>query len=369
MELVNHTRMQAQQAMGLEPSGREWLVVVVKGTFRMPTAGEASDRLLLHERQEPPTMADTYTGAPGLSAPLHEADFALRKPRCDLLLLGTAHAPRGEPAERVEVGLQVGRWHKRFDVVGERFWECGRAALRATPPRRFVQRPFGYDTAFGGSDLRHEDPQQHAAFEANPIGVGFHLHLRPEWVDGAPMPSTEESGQPISTPAGSYRPMALGPLGRGWSTRRRYAGTYDDAWRDRHFPFLPPDFDERYYQSAPEDQQVPLGYFDREPVEVVLQNLTPDGWARFTIPPLAAPVRFVPHGAPPEDVQAVLDTVVIEPDLLRYTLTWRAARPIARNMHEIAQVVVGRRGRGRTSLPDPAAFPVPVVGVATGGST
>ena len=36
MELVNSTRMVAGFTMGIEPSGRELLVVVVKGTFQIP---------------------------------------------------------------------------------------------------------------------------------------------------------------------------------------------------------------------------------------------------------------------------------------------------------------------------------------------
>jgi len=44
---------------------------------------------------------------------------------------------------------------------------------------------------------------------------------------------------------------------RNWEPRYKLAGTYDQKWLDDVFPFLPADFDERYYQAAPEDQQVP----------------------------------------------------------------------------------------------------------------
>ena len=46
-------------------------------------------------------MADTFTGEPGFSAPVYEVDFAPRKPRCDVLLVGSAYAPEGRPATRV----------------------------------------------------------------------------------------------------------------------------------------------------------------------------------------------------------------------------------------------------------------------------
>ena len=44
-------------------------------------------------------------------------------------------------------------------------------------------------------------------------------------------------------------------MGRGWPGRIEYGGTYDQNWIDNVFPFLPADFDDRYYQMAPPDQQ------------------------------------------------------------------------------------------------------------------
>ena len=105
MELINSTRMVAGYTMGLEPSGRELLVVVIKGTFRLPVPGE---EVRLHEEQLPLVMADTFTGEPGRSAPVREVDFAPRKKACDVLLTGSAHAPKGRPATEVPVGLRIG---------------------------------------------------------------------------------------------------------------------------------------------------------------------------------------------------------------------------------------------------------------------
>ena len=51
--------------------------------------------------------------------------------------------------------------------------------------------------------------------------------------------------------------MSFGPMGRGWPGRIEYGGTYDQNWIDNIFPFLPPDFDDRYFQMAPPDQQTP----------------------------------------------------------------------------------------------------------------
>jgi hypothetical protein len=52
---------------------------------------------------------------------------------------------------------------------------------------------------------------------------------------------------------------------------------------------------------------------------------------------------------------------VIEPDLQRYSLTWRVTRPLKRNMFEIAQILVGKKGKEWWQQRDATTFPIPVV--------
>lgn len=355
MELINSTRMLAGFTMGMEPSGRELLVIAVKGTFRTPT--QPGETLKLQDEQLPLLMSDVFFGEPGLSAPKYEVDFAPRKHRCDVLLNCSAYAPGGRPTERVAVGVRIGDWSKSFAVVGNRFWFKS-GGVGATSPEPFTSLPINYDRAFGGADLRHEDPMQHAAFASNPSGRGFHRHMIDEWLRGSPLPNTEELKNPVTEPDGNYRPMALGPVGRHWEPRFRYAGTYDQKWQDEVFPFLPADFDERYYQAAPTDQQLtkPLGE-----QTVTLLNLTPDGRRDFVLPHFEAPIHIFPKRGAREDLLAPLDTIVIEPDEERVTMTWRIARPLKRSMFEIAQVLIGRRGREWWQRRSEVAFPIPVV--------
>ncbi len=355
MDLINATRMVAGYAMGLEPSGRELLVIVVKGTFRLPV--ESGGRLSLHEEQTPLLTSDEFFGEPGLSAPKREVDFAPRKQRCDVILNGTAHAPGGRPADRVTVGLKIGSWSKSFDVVGDRVWYTAGTA-RASGAEKFETMPLSYDRAFGGADLRHSDPAEHAAFAPNPSGRGYHKHLTPEWLEGSPLPNTEERGVTVTQPDGNYRPMSFGVLGRHWEPRVRFAGTYDQAWKDTVFPFLPSDFDERYYQAAPSDQQLDLPVGEQE---VTLLNLTGDGHRTFTLPHFEAPIQIFPRKGPREDLTALADTILIEPDAHAVTITWRVARPLKRNMFEVAQVLVGRKGPEWWQQRAPRSFPVPVV--------
>jgi len=225
--------------------------------------------------------------------------------------------------------------------------------------------PITYDRAFGGVDQRHDDPAKHDAYMRNPVGRGFHKHLRSDWVDGAPMPNTEQINQPVVAPDGKYIPMSLGPVGRGWEPRYKFAGTYDDKWLADDFPFLPKDFNEEYFQAAPADQQLSLPLAGPD---VALLNLTPDGRRQFKLPNFQAPIHVFPKKGEREDLTATLDTIVLEPDQERLTLTWRVARPLKKNMFEIAEVLVGKKGREWWQQRDAISFPIPVVAVPRGAS-
>lgn len=162
----------------------------------------------------------------------------------------------------------------------------------------------------------------------------------------------------MTSPDGPYTPMSFGVISRSHPARRAYAGTYDQRWLDETFPFLPQDFDERYYQAAPADQQIEL---PRQPLEVALLNLTPDGRRHFDVPIFEAPVTVFPRNGVREDYVAQMDTLVLEPDEERFTMTWRMHRPLKRNLFEIAQILVGRKGKEWWQQREQAMFPIPVV--------
>lgn len=330
--------MAAGYTLGREPSGAERLVVAVKGTFTLPTHGEEPT---LAEEQVPLTDADKFTGEPGLSAVTAECDWAPMKPRCDILLNGSAYAPGGKPAQRVQVGIKVGNWQKVFAVVGDRVWRGG-PVPRAGTPEPFEVMPISYDRAFGGIDNFHPDPTQHRTYLPNPVGRGYHRLLEPYLVDNTPMPNTEESNAPVTTPNGDYRPMSFGVIGRNFLARYPLAGTYDQNWQDNVFPFLPADFNPAYFQAAPVDQQVGR-ITGGEPV--ILLNLTPDGRREFHLPLREVPVVFFRRDGGREALSAEIDTVFIEPDAQRLFLVWRVTLPLKQNIFEVVQVVVGQMSR------------------------
>ncbi|MDN3920021.1 DUF2169 family type VI secretion system accessory protein [Roseateles violae] len=354
MELINATRMAADCTVGLEPSGRELLVVVIKGTFALPRGNE---EVKLHAEQVPLTIADIFSGNPGTSAPRYESDFAYRKASCDVLLIGSAYAPGGRAVTRARVGLSVGPMSKSFEAVGNRVWQAGVTGIRPSSPQPFTRLTIGYDVAFGGTDTPDEEGLPPSVYLPNPVGRGYFKHLKNAYLDGKPLPNTEQTGVPVNWPAGRYEPMAFGPIGRGWPQRVAFAGTYDQHWRDEVFPFLPADFDIRYFQFAPADQQVPLSRAD---MTVTLTNLTEDGLRRFVLPRFEAPVHVFPVRGEREDHVGTLDTIVIEPDQERFTMTWRMTRPLKRSLFEISQVMVGRKGPVWWREQDGLPFPVPI---------
>jgi hypothetical protein len=355
VELVNATSMAAGYTLGLDPDGRERIVVVAKGTFAIPPGG---GDLALADEQRPLVLADEFVGEPGLSAPRVESDFAPVKRRCDVLFVGSAHAPEGRPAERVRVSLRGAGIAKSFDVVGSRRRDRG----RPTPPERFTALPIHYGVAFGGMDVRKDRPDRPEWYVANPVGVGYYPLSRGSDLDGRPLPCTEEPGRAVDSASGRFRPMALGPLGRNFDPRFRYAGTYDARWMEQGFPFLPADFDDRYFQCAPPEQQIAPPKA-REEFELV--NLTAEGRTRFRLPALEVPVEVTDARFERHEVQATLDTICIDGDARRVTLCWRASHPLRRNVLELRQIVVGRMSRawyrarllGKRYYPTPSAIP------------
>ena len=62
---------------------------------------------------------------------------------------------------------------------------------------------------------------------------------------------------------------------------------------------------------------------------------------KFHLPRMSMPLLFIRHKGEDLQVNAIIDTIVIEPDEARVMLTWRTSLPLRRNCFEIKQLVVG----------------------------
>ncbi|RWX65506.1 DUF2169 domain-containing protein, partial [Mesorhizobium sp. M4B.F.Ca.ET.089.01.1.1] len=269
--------------------------------------------------------------------------FAFRKPRCDIIANGCAYAPGGRPAERVPVGIKVGNWSKLFEVVGHREWRAIGPLFTATSPQPFLKLPISYDVAWGGVDRLDPEDKLPASYKYNPVGTGWSRTKNQRLIPGLRLPNTQAVGEDIRSPFGDYRPMSFGPMGRGWPGRIEYGGTYDQNWIDNFFPFLPPDFDERYFQMAPTDQQTdhPRGGED-----VQLINLTPAGKESFRMPATALPLTLFRGREKAFEGELLPDTVLFDSEKRRFSLVWRVQQRLQRTILDFSECWIGPPTRG-----------------------
>ena len=338
MDLVNRTPGCAAWTLGFRADGRELIVVIAKITFEIPVPGEP---VKLASQQVEATKADEFAGDPGRSSPLFETDFAHTKRACDVLLVGSAHSPDGRAVAEMTAGVRVAGIVKTMRVVGDRVWRGGLGRLMPTRPVPFVLMPIGYERAFGGAHVLRQDPIEVDTYLANPVGTGYARVHR--LADGLALPNFEALDDAVTNPSGPHRPVSLGPIGRNWEGRARYAGTYDARWRQERAPFWPQDFDDRYFQAAPEDQQIP---FPVGGESVVLKNLSAAREERFELPRIQLPVTFIPHARPDITQPGTVDTIVFEPDARRFTMVWRTSLALSRDCFEIREIIVGEMPRG-----------------------
>lgn len=344
MKLLNHTPYTAGYSTGLLPNRQYCVVVVVKASFAIPRQPDGTVELATP--QEPLYETDGYWGEPGYSSPQYENDYATRKPLCDVLISGQAVVTDANPVEQLVVSAQVGSLSKQFRVTGERYWQKQLFRYKPSEPEPFQQHPLRWETAYGGT---LPDPEQAGytlgCWASNPIGTGFLLKgQEPTALDQLPLARTEALDDPIQTPYQTCQPQGFGPIARHWQPRLQYAGTYDADWIKNRKPFLPDDFDERYYQCAPADQQIPHLQGGES---VWLVNLSPWGELRFRIPRLHPPVSVWLRNGGKKDLLLCVDTLHINTFKHTFMLTARTHIPFIHSIHEISRIIIG-------TPPDPA---------------
>ena len=176
--------------------------------------------------------------------------MTLPKPRVDVLLTG--EIVLASPAEQLDCTLQIGReLRKSLRVFGDRHWrQGGGGRMLPSRARPFVRMPIDWRRSFGGTDP--DDPS--CIDVRNPVGCG--VRRRPITLEGHPVPNFEDPRAPISDPLDQPAPVGWGAIAPQWMGRRDFAGTYDERWQEDRFPLLPSDFDPRFLNAAPADQQL-----------------------------------------------------------------------------------------------------------------
>jgi hypothetical protein len=332
--LTNNTPHAVAHAMLMTPEGVEALVVVVKATFAWQPDGS------LGPVPEPPAVhaVDVYGGDPATTGLVATAELTLAKPRVDVLLEGELVPPR--PIEQIDFMLEIGRRvRKVVRVFGPRYFVPSAVKEQLVPsrPKAFARIPIAWERSFGGTD-----PGEPSVFEPrNPVGCG--VRKRVADLKGQPAPSFEDPRAPITHAGLKATPVGLGPVAPHWLPRRGWAGTYDEVWQKERFPLLPENFDPRFLNAAPLDQQLD-GYQPGEPVR--FGYLGGAALDEFTLPELAPPVTVV-DGKMIVEVASRVDTIVIAPAERRVSVVARALYVPAPEGGPLKLVYVGPLTRGQ----------------------
>ncbi len=325
--LENNTPFAAERTWVRDRNGAEIWIVAVKGTWEITRR----QTLLLAEKQEPIIRVPTYRDKPGESSLLYESDLVHTKPTTDILLHGTAYAPRGKPVRRVDVTLKVANLSKTLCVFGNRKWNCKTLTLSITEPEPFVEMPLLYERAYGGVDQSLEETESQRWHSDNPVGTGYAKHS--ENLHDQFLPNIEYPDQRIGIWNPKGRTAGFGPIARPWAPRVELSGTYDEKWERENHPLLPADFDDRFYLCAPEDQRPKNHLRGGEAVE--LQNFTPSGILRFHLPKVE--LHFETFFRRGESIvhPATLHSVILEPDVPRVLIVWHTLLSCHFKVHKL----------------------------------
>lgn len=337
LQLKNSTPFAAQIAVFPDVRGIDTLYVTLKATFALGA------RLEVVDPQPPVLLADEYWGEPGLSSLKYASDVHLTKLSTDVVLIGQAHAPGRKPVTQLDVSLAVGKKQKVVRVFGDREWRPGLllAPASMTKPAPFKTMPLVYERAFGGRhEIEGKNPE--VLFEPrNPAGGGFAGKRKGDALKGLPLPNLEDPADLVRSPKDAPAPAGFGFVSPAWEPRKSFAGTYDAAWLKKCAPYLPKDFNPRFFNAAHPDLVCDCYLTGGERVQA--QNVSPGGALIFRLPvcELRATVRVAGDKVEPA---LNLETVLIEPDDARLSLLWRGAVPCDKNplKVEAIQVELGR---------------------------
>ena len=314
--LNNDTPFAAERTLLCDKNGADVWIVAVKGTFII----NPDSSIAIADEQAEVFLEPKYIGKPGESSLLYDSDLILNKPTTDVILQGHAHSE--DWVTQIDVTMRIANFSKTLRIFGNRYWDKGVFGLKVSEIEPFKKMPLVYEKAFGGIDQLSDNPKKHDWEPRNPVGTGFAVEA--EHLIYQQLPNIEDPKKLISSWKHRPQPKGFGPVRSDWSPRVKFAGTYDEQWEKERFPLLPEDFNDRFYQCAPEDQQTPKYLMGGETVE--LHNLSPNGLIRFNLPQVTLNFNTKLAGQMTAH-QGNLHTVILEPDVPRVIMVWHTQLP------------------------------------------
>lgn len=328
LQLQNNTPFAATMMVLPDEQAVDTLYITVKASFAIGAG------LTLLDKQAPPQGGDVYWGEPGESSLKYASDVHLGKPATDVVMVGDAYAPRGRQVRQLDVALSAGLVTKRVRVFGDRCWHQG----HITAPQPFETMPMIYERAFGGIHLVEE--RIDSAEPRNPVGTGYGGKRQETEMDGVALPNLEDPMQLIRTYGDQPMPACFGFCSPGWMPRAGHAGTYDEVWKSSRAPYLPVDFDKRFFNAAHPGLIYP-GYMQGGEM-VSISGMHPGGDIQFEVPR----VRFsacVEISGVIHQPELKMETLLLEPNALRMSMVWKGAVPCDKQGLKIGEVTLALR--------------------------
>ena len=343
LQLRNESPFESAIAVFPNENAVDTLYVIVKATFLL------GNRIEVAEEQLSIVMADEYWGEPGKSSLKYASELHLLKPSTDIVMVGEACAPNKRPVPGLDVLLAIADTRKTVRVFGDRQWASGIIGLKITPPKPFDSMPLVYERAFGGVHELHSERQK-VLFEArNPVGKGFKGKRKTRELKGTMLPNLEDPAYLISSPDDQPAPACFGYVAPSWEPRKSFAGTHDETWQQKRVPYLPEDFDNRFFNAAHPDLVCNTYLKGGEPVAIT--NMSPNGPLKFKLP--VCDIEAAVHIAgKTENPHLSLETVLIEPNATRFSMLWRAGVECDKKVLKVKQVDISLKSlqiNGRTA--------------------
>ena len=272
LQLRNTTPFAPAMAVLPNASGIDTLFIVVKGTFTLDS------KVTVASEQSPPALTDLYWADPSTSSLKYATELHLGKPTTDVVLVGSAWSPKGRPAAESVAAVRVAGREKIVRVSGNRTWK---STTSFSSPEPFVSIPLVFERAFGGSH-RLSDEDVALADERNPVGIGYLGRRSSRELIGQNLPNLEDPSRPLREIGDVSPPSAFAFIAPAWLPRRRYGGTYDQAWKRNRAPYLPSDFDARFFNSSASELTFERFLSGGEPVDLL--GVSQAGPLRFALP-------------------------------------------------------------------------------------
>lgn len=328
IELVNHTPFVVHHAIGGQAraqfsilSPQPWakvVQVVVKATFDA-TAGRT---------QVSPHQIPLFERSGDVEGRYMEGDLALEKDGVDLVVIGDAHAPRGNPVREMPIHLRLGASNSSWVVSGDRAWVRQGGGFRATDPVPFTTMGLDYDRAFGGSHVGGGGELQ---YMRNPIGRGWTPNMSGVSFEGRLLANLESVHQRATAPEQELDPAGFAWYRMGWALRMiRGVRLHEDG--------RPPEVLARLWNGAHPDLVLPT-YPSGQALSI--EGMTLGGRFEAQVPPLAIALEHALHGRA-ESLPATPDTLCVLPSLARLYVVARWLIPLGTSSaraHHVLRIV------------------------------